>query len=178
MKLQWLLSEVRCCMEHGVELISLCPHCNRHQSGSATRERVTSCGHCKKPLYATVTHTYPGNWKTHAADLVDLVRTIASDPQLLFPSDGYRAVVTQILKRPRPSMDREMREIATSVHLSAVIHGGLISFYTARRLSLYLGIRLADLFSGTLQGTSDMLDTAWGVDCLPKIGRRRTKLTL
>lgn len=165
MKMQWLLADLQCCLTHGAPLISACPHCDRDQNGCTRRERATRCAHCKQPLYSDlIAYACPGAWKTHAVDLLDLVREIASDPQLLYPANGSRAVVTEMCNRRRDVRDRQVRMLLRGPTVSAAVEGRLISFATARRLSFYFGIRLADLLAGTVEGTPAVLDPTWTAD--------------
>ncbi len=163
-KLQWHLADIATCPAHGVGLIDRCPHCARHQNGSAQRRCSTHCVHCSRPLTTEeFSVAPPGRWRIEAADLLDLVTHIGCDPNLRFPAHGPRTLLTEAVNRA--TRDQEELKLWSTVPrkevLSFVEDKSALSLRTARRLAYHLGISLVEMLSGVLANTTEALDVTW-----------------
>lgn len=163
-KLLWHLKAVTHCPTHGVKLIDKCAKCGSHQGSVGVRHNCTSCCECDAPLSQGLDATeMAASWVNHGADLIELVETIASDPNLAYPTKGVQNVLSAIFDKVwADEQEQKFWSLIPKDECICIVTGHQpVSLTTARRLAFRLGMRLPDLLAGIADTTSGVLEPTW-----------------
>ncbi|MBS0422250.1 MAG: TniQ family protein [Proteobacteria bacterium] len=105
-KLQWQLESVLLCAIHGVALEDRCPHCNADQNSWNSRVPARFCQRCKLNLGHAgnpegIERTVGCRRHDKSNILLPMVREIAKNPELIYPSEGAHSVARSIQERTK-----------------------------------------------------------------------------
>lgn len=176
-KLIWQLTAITHCPTHGVGLISSCPSCGSGQGGFRARKSCVRCLNCDASLSQRPHDEDTKNsWSHEGADLLELVEVIASDVDLVFPSQGVRTVLSAVFDEVWEREDelKFWKLIRRDECVGIVTGDQPVTLTTVRRLAYRLGMRVSELLAGKVDVTSGVLDAEW-TRILPKDMRPRKR---
>lgn len=170
LKLLWFLKPITHCPTHGIPLHEKCDQCGADQRTSKFDPHFTRCSACKMRFSRSLEMQRPQKtWNYQGADLIDLVETIASSKNLMFPAGGVRRMVSALFDRVWAERE-ELRfwKILPRDECIMIANGDEpVTLATARKLAFRIGVPIPDLLMGRVELTSGILDPEWTKD-LPK----------
>ena len=180
-KLAWHLAAISHCHIHGVKLLDRCCHCGGYQDGYGIKHRCTHCQKCHQPLSESSEFAErTGSWEVHGADLLDLIDEISKDPELIYPKESVRRLISNLFDKAwtDDTQDKLWKLIPRDECLRIESGHLPVTMIVARRIAFRLGMKLTDLLWGDLQQSTHVLDPAWTReypnDIHPKKRRRIT----
>lgn len=169
-KLIWHLNDITNCHIHGDTLTDSCPHCGSHQDGYGPKKSCTHCQKCNQPLLKShYSIDNQNTWELHGADLIDLVDEISRDPNLLYPSNSVRHLVSELYDRAWNNETHEnLWKLIPRDDCIRIDSGNMpVTMIVARRTAFRLGMKLTDLLWGDIEQSNHILDPSW-TDTLPE----------
>lgn len=176
-KLLWQLKAITHCPTHGTALRDTCAVCGSYQGGLRRRHDCRTCVKCGEPLSKGLNSSdHANSWESQGADLIELVELIASNPELTFPANKVRDVVSAIFDKAwAGEQEGQFWKLIPRDECVAIVTGHQpVSLTVARRIAFRLGVCLSDLLAGTVTMTSEVLNPDW-TSTLPSEMRPRKR---
>lgn len=170
LKLLWLLKPITHCPTHGISLHHKCGECGARQRTSKFKPHFTRCSECETKFSGVLeTQELQSTWSYEGADLIQLVETIASDGQLVFPAGGIQRMISALFDKVWTEGEelRFWKILPRDECLSIASGDEPATLATARRLAFRISVPLPLLLMGQVELTSGVLDPEWTKE-LPK----------
>ena len=164
-KLQWHIKAIKHCHIHGCKLVDRCNKCGSYQDGFGAKTICRICVKCGAELSEKVeVSDISCSWGLEGADLIELVREIANDSNLMYPDNSVQRLVSHLFDIVWDWQEEQKlwKQFPRDECLSIVSGHQAVTLNVARRVAFHLGVRLVDLLSGDIEKTTYLLDPDWG----------------
>lgn len=184
-KLLWLLKPITHCPAHSIPLHDRCNECDARQRTSKFEPNFTRCVVCRTDFASVLeTRESQSRWSYEGSDLIQLVETIASDSQLMFPAGGVQRMISALFDKVWTDVEelRFWKILPRDECISIATGDEPVTLATARKLAFRIGVPLPVLLMGQVELTSGVLDPEWTKelpnDMQPKRRRKRRDRTV
>jgi hypothetical protein len=178
LKLAWFIRSTTRCAKHGNALEEVCPHCASTQDGFGMRRSCIECSRCRNSLIEPHNSAVPpGDWRVDGADLNSLVQSISANPQLLFPREGVKQALNELLDDAwrKDNATELWKLVPRDEFLAIACDVTPITLTKVRRLAFRLGVQVIDLLAGSVKEVAGVLDPSWTAP-LPPVIRPKKRL--
>ncbi len=162
-KLAWHLKPILRCELHGLLLREECPFCRREQVGTGYYGACNICKFCNKDLSEEKLSVQDFGRDASGYDLFDLVETISTEPELVFPKNSTKKIVAELFEQAwKLSDENKYWKIIPRDECIAIALGDKpVTLSLARKIAFRFGVPLTSLFRGDLTNSTINLDNDW-----------------